>query len=422
MDNRVLDELEASFGEELVLVGDDLGALEAAVRDKLRQLGRGLLQRLLDPMRHGYQGSSARCRCGQWKRFVGHRPKDVHTLFGWIRIKRAYYHCGGCGDGIFPYDQSSGLGEEQLSPALARVCCLLTVDDSFAETSRKLKELFGEAVSANTVERMAQHVGGGIVERQDKALEGFFQRRDPPATEVEPERLYVTADGTTVHEKDGWHEAKLGAVYWEGKEGERSTRFVGRFADSETLGWHLWRTACVCGLRQAREVVFLGDGAAWIRNEQQRHFGRATFIIDWYHASQHIWECGKTLFGEGSPGAEQWSKKRELWLWEGRTDRLLKDLLLQIKAGRGAKREALVQLHRYVEGNAGRMRYDEFRAKGYDIGSGVVEGACKHVVGKRLKQSGMIWTRRGSSGVLALRLAWLNHDWDRLWSAKPLAA
>ena len=68
------------------------------------------------------------------------------------------------------------------------------------------------------------------------------------------------------------------------------------------------------------------------------------------------------------------------------------------------------------------MRYDVFRQKGYDIGSGAVEGACKHVVGKRLKQSGMIWTREGSAAVLALRLAWLNKEWDSLWSQKPLAA
>jgi len=58
------------------------------------------------------------------------------------------------------------------------------------------------------------------------------------------------------------------------------------------------------------------------------------------------------------------------------------------------------------------MRYDEFRRRGYDIGSTVVEGSCKHVVGKRLKQSGMIWSRPGSSSTLALRISWLNREWD----------
>ncbi|HUW18364.1 MAG TPA: ISKra4 family transposase, partial [Sedimentisphaerales bacterium] len=63
-----------------------------------------------------------------------------------------------------------------------------------------------------------------------------------------------------------------------------------------------------------------------------------------------------------------------------------------------------------------------FRAAGYDIGSGAVEAGCKHVVGKRLKQSGMIWSRAGSSAVLALRITCLNNRWEQLWSQKPLAA
>ena len=68
------------------------------------------------------------------------------------------------------------------------------------------------------------------------------------------------------------------------------------------------------------------------------------------------------------------------------------------------------------------MRYDVFRAKGYEIGSGPVEGACKHVVGDRLKRSGMIWSRAGSSSVLALRVSWLNGQWEQVWSQKPLVA
>ncbi len=85
---------------------------------------------------------------------------------------------------------------------------------------------------------------------------------------------------------------------------------------------------------------------------------------------------------------------------------------------------------RYISVNEEQMRYDVFRGKGYDIGSGAVEGACKYgashplqdVVGKRLKQSGMIWTRAGSSATLALRICWLNGQWDSFWQQKPLAA
>ena len=79
-------------------------------------------------------------------------------------------------------------------------------------------------------------------------------------------------------------------------------------------------------------------------------------------------------------------------------------------------------LHKYIQDNEEEMRYDVFRANRYDIGSGSVEGACKHVVGKRLKQSGMIWNRTGSSAILALRIAWLNQQWNQLWDKKPMVA
>jgi len=422
MDSKILDEFQAAFGQELALLGDDLGALETAVQGKLRQLGRGLLQRLLDRKPHGYQGSSIPCGCGVAKRFVAHRPEAIHTIFGWIEIRRAYYHCWTCKSTAVPYDQASGLGAQQLSPGLARACCVLAVDDSFEQSSRKVVELLGQEVSANSIERLVHQVGRTILNEQDQHLEQFFGQRELPEAVVEPERLYVAADGTTVHENDGWHEVKMGAIYWENDCQERISHFVGRFVNSEIFGWHLWLQACHCGLRQAKEVVFLGDGAAWIRHERHRHFGRATFIIDWYHASEHLWDCGKKLFGEGTKATQRWVKLRESWLWEGYTKRLIDDLAQQIKVHRGRKRQALAQMHKYIKDNEDEMRYDEFRSRGYDIGSGAVEGSCKHVVGKRLKQSGMIWSRPGSSSTLALRITWLNGQWDRLWSGKPLAA
>ena len=75
----------------------------------------------------------------------------------------------------------------------------------------------------------------------------------------------------------------------------------------------------------------------------------------------------------------------------------------------------------WVLSNEEQMRYDVFRDKGYNIGSWAVEGAYKYLVAKRLKQSGMTWSRAGSSATLALRVIWLNKRWEQLWPQKPLA-
>jgi len=422
MNTRILEQLEETFAEEITLAGNDLGSMEMLVKQKMQLLGHGLLQRLVDRGVNGYKGSSMACKCGSSMKFIQHRNKDIHTLFGWITVKRAYYHCPDCGESLFPYDVASGLGSEQLSAGLAKACCLLAVDDSFEQSSRKIEAITGQKVSDNTIERVVYQVGSVAQDKQNQQLQRFFEDKQIPQSQTKPERLYVAADGATVHETDGWHEGKIGVIYFEDELKQRKSFYVGRFDNSESFGWHLWLAACKYGYREAKEVVYLGDGAPWIRNERRKHFGRSTFIIDWYHASEHIWDCGKVLFGEGAQVTEKWVHQRLDLLWDGCTKKLLDDLKEQRKKYRASKREALETLIRYISTNEEQMRYDVFRANGYDIGSGAVEGACKHVVGKRLKQSGMVWTRLGSSSVLALRVSWLNDEWEQLWQKKPLAA
>lgn len=422
MDSRILRQLEVAYGEELALVRGDLGQLEQAIGVIVKSLGVGLLQRLVNQGRNGYQGSRIACSCGGSLRFMGSRPREIHTLLGWITVPRAYYHCSACHRSQVPYDQASGFGAEQLSPALAKACGLLAVDDSFEEVSRKVEGLFGEEVSDTTVERLVQQVGSVLVQQQEHDLGQFRSQREPPVSQAQPQRLYVSVDGTTVHETDGWHEAKTGCLYWDDEQLHQHKCYVGRFCPSEQFGWHMWLAACRCGLREALEVVYLGDGAAWVRSEHDRHFQRAVFIVDWYHASEHVWDCGKALLGQATALVNQWVQERLSLLWEGQTRLLLEDLRNQSRHHRGAKQKALEGLCRYLSDNEEQMRYDVFRGRGYDIGSGAVEGACKHVVGRRLKQSGMLWSRAGSSAILALRICWLNGQWTSFWEQKPLAA
>jgi hypothetical protein len=422
MNKEIVSQLERLLKQEVKDLGANFAKDEQAVMQMMMSLGKGLLQRVVDSGTNGYQGSSIPCECGGSMKFVQHRTKDIHTLFGWIKLKRAYYHCPECGASLAPYDQTSGLGSEQLSPALAKSCCVLAVDDSFQQTSRKIEELFGQKVSDNTVERVVQQVGSVALKQRHQQLEEFFERRNTPEPQANPDRLYIAADGTTAHEVDGWHEVKTGSIYWQDGDFNSGKRYVACFDNSQLFGWHLWLEACKCGLREAREVVYLGDGAGWIRSQHKDHFSKATFIIDWYHLEEHVWDCGKLLLGEGTKATVRWAAKVLALLWDGWTRKVLDYLDKQRKRYRGGKGEAIDDLYHYISVNEEQMRYDVFRSKGYQIGSGAAEGACKSVVGKRLKQSGMIWTRLGSSSVLALRLVWLNGRWEQLWAAKPLAA
>jgi len=129
------------------------------------------------------------------------------------------------------------------------------------------------------------------------------------------------------------------------------------------------------------------------------------------------------LYGEGTAATTAWVKEIEALLWDGQVRAILDRLRVERTRIRApSKRAGLQSLITYIENQDDRLAYDRFRTAGLDIGSGRVEAACKHVLALRMKRCGMRWSKPGSQNVLSLRTAWLNHDWDRVWAARPMAA
>ena len=79
---------------------------------------------------------------------------------------------------------------------------------------------------------------------------------------------------------------------------------------------------------------------------------------------------------------------------------------------RGSKQQALAKVCGYLEKNRERMRYDEYLAQGYPIASGVIEGACRHLVKDRMERAGMHWTPQGAQAMLDVRSTYVNGDWE----------
>ena len=352
---------------------------------------------------------------------MSYRPKVVLTSVGDVTVHRAYYHCRACRTGQLPYDRTSGLGTGQLSNRLASMTCLLAAQSSFEEVSRTLHELLGFRVDDNMLAAAAERAGAVVLARQDAAVEESLANRRPPPAEVQPERLYISMDGTTAPTLDGWREVKCGAVYWDDPLEGHQVRYVGRIENCQFTGRRLWHLACRYGLRQAKEVVVIGDGAPWIWNQAEQCFSRARQILDWYHASEHVWACAHGLYGEGTKKAKRWAKKMLDALYDYGGHALLKRLWRSRNSHKSPP-AALDELIGYVTPNADRMDYPIYRAEGLSIGSGPIESACKRLVGGRLKGPGMRWSVRGADAILALRITWLNGQWRTLWDSKPLAA
>lgn len=407
---------------EGIELSEDLGEAETVLRDRLMAIGAQALQRHLETRKLGYEGSTRPCSCRESQRFVEYRPKTIATLLGEVTIQRAYYRCGSCQTSSLPYDERIGLGKGQVSPGLAKAATLVAIQEPFAPSSQMLYELTGRRVSARTIERLTQKVGT-LAEQEESAAAERMKTWDAPAAEVTPERLYVAVDGTMVHENDGYHEAKTATCYWETPDGKREARYVVRFTSAATFAAFVWVLACRCGMTTAKQIVLLGDGAKWIWDHIAPLLEGAICIVDWYHAMEHVWDCGKRLYGEGTVETTAWVEAIETLLWDGN----VREVLTRLETQRSQTPAptpcgALQELITYLRNQDARLAYDKFRAMGLDIGSGRVEAACKSVVGIRMKRSGMRWSRQGSQTTLSLRVARLNGQWQALWAKLPLAA
>lgn len=230
----------------------------------------------------------------------------------------------------------------------------------------------------------------------------------------------VALDATTAHFQDGWHEVKVGVVFRpevrEDGEGHREVHcaapsYVVDVVSMDQLARKLYVEACKRGLQVEQPTLCLGDGALTNWKQFATHFPQRVEILDWYHAMAHVWAAAHAVYGEGTDQARSWAAAQEDRLWNGHTDQLL--VALQDLASHHPAVQA--EIH-YIQTNQARMHYDLYRALGYPIGSGPVESACKRVVGRRLKPTGMRWSPQGAEAILHLRAAALSDRWDQAWA------
>jgi hypothetical protein len=375
--------------------------------------------------------------CRRRRRVHAWRVRRVLTVCGPVRLGRPYYYCGPCKRGWSPTDEALGLGAyAATSRGCAEWLALVGALGPFRPAAEVLERLTGLGVGAETVRRHAEAAGGLLDLCRRAAAEHVEREREPAeAPEAAVGTLVVMADGVMVRYLDGWHEVKLGLVSGcapgrpaAGAAAEQTHALLGpsyvaarapagefgplllaeaaRRGALEVVGWEHApgddpAAPRVPPLAVLREVVVLGDGASWIWGLAAEHFGRRTEIVDWYHASQHLWALAKALHREGTPEAAAWAERAQDRLWAGGAGPLL-ELLAQVEPPTPEAAEALRLERGYVAANAARMAYPAFRARGLPVGSGAVESAAKHLVQVRLKRAGMRWSDDGARAILAL--------------------
>jgi hypothetical protein len=172
-----------------------------------------------------------------------------------------------------------------------------------------------------------------------------------------------------------------------------------------------------CG-PQIQARVALTDGAEALQTQLQAHFPEHTLVLDIIHASEYLWDVANAVLGERHPARKAWIRARLAQVLSGATATVIAELeeLAQAPEWTEAQRRVVEKTVGYYQRNQPYMHYDDYLTRGWPIGTGVVEGACGHLVKDRMEQAGMRWTVEGAQAVLDLRAVRLNDDWDAFWA------
>jgi hypothetical protein len=381
--------------------------------------------------------------------YHGEAGRTLVSLFGPLRYQRAYYYCRRCGQGFTPFDAQAGIPAHQLTPAVERLASLAGgVSPSFEKGAELLEEMSGVGLSESTVERTTEDVGSRIAALLGQGIT-FGPRVSWPWRPDARGRTvaYVSLDATGTRQqgpqgqKAEGRMAYVGAVFNpvpaqevaqpvpDARRQQLQARYVSGLYALEDMGSLLRQLGGRVGMEQAEVWVALTDGGSGLEGFMHTNFNRPdlVLILDFYHAASYLEKLAKALHPRDQAAAQQ---QAEQWcsLLKAEGGALTLEVLRQWDwpaRKSAALREQLAEVLTYFGNHVHRMEYPEYQAEGWEIGSGVVESACKTVVGQRLKGPGMRWGEAGAHALCHVRALYRSEkgQWQAFWDrqfAEPI--
>jgi hypothetical protein len=396
-----------------------------------------------------------------WPKLDESQSRPYLSIFGEISITRTCYGQGRVE--ATPLDARLHLPRRQYSYLLQQWLGAFVIDDAHAEAIKKLETILGLGMSVKASEDLNRE--------QASDVEPFQNHLATPDPTEEGPILVVTADckgvplvksalgpeaapaaplPTAAKPRRGKGQkankkrmAAVGAVYtikpfartadevidevMRKKAGQRRPRPTHKRVRADLLvgkvALFLWLADEVIRRRPkgSEPLVFLSDGERALHDRQGEFLPEdAICILDLFHVMERLWKAAWCFFDEATQKreAQKWVEKYLRMLLEGKVRYVISGLnQMKTKRGlKGARRKTIEEVAGYLQRNRDRMEYDEYLAKGYPIGSGVVEGACRHLVKDRLERTGMRWRPEGAQSMLDLRATYLNEEWVPFWA------
>lgn len=419
---------QQQMSAEASLAEYESGAQQLALRVAQLALSAQLAARQAAPQ----TAKALPCTCGQRQYLQRQQARTLRTLVGPVSYVRPYYYCRACGTGHAPLDEALGQDARAVTAGVVRLVAEFGAHLSFGTTATLLEKANPVvALSARQIETIAEAVGEKAAAAQQTAV---AQAAETPlasaphphlrlvgAPAPEPRTWIIEMDGVHAPLRDGtWQEVKCGLVYRHDQRLEISKdrgvllqklRCAVRGGVTE-FRQQLWAQLIAAGVRATDQLVVLGDGAAWIDETVAELFPHARRLLDFFHVAEHLWEVAHARFGEGAQAAKSWMTAKLEQLKQGDWTKVCRALnQLRVTGAAATTRDQTVG---YLQRHGAQLAYDKYLADGLPIGSGAIEGTCKHLVASRCKQAGMRWSTPGLDALLALRCQVLNEQLDTL--------
>lgn len=445
-----------------------LDHLERALVSALMELGHACLKDFVAAAGDGDCGEQVTTDDHQIvRRSKQKRCRVYRSVYGNFNIDRYVYSLRAKTKALFkPLDQKLGLPADEVSYVLEDWLGNLSVDIPYQTVAKWLKETLGVQVQSSMVHRRIGKLGDYV--------EDFNKQREPVPIENEQDILVAQADGKgvpcrssfeqRVHEELGvplQRRPKPQKDYPKSKYcnvlGDCKTQraIAGAFYSTPTnvrtaqdvldgqsqvplANKRLWAEMNLVGDEEvsrgaervfqsladeyaqrdpteSKPLVCLMDGDRHLWSMQQEYLPNAIGILDLFHVMQYLWLAAHCFHREASLEAEDWVARHLKMLLENKVDcvRGLVQRAINHRPLNKTKLKHLKKVHRYFTTNRKRMQYGDYLDAGYPIGSGVIEGACKHVIGDRMCGTGMRWEFEGAQPMLDLRVTKLNQQWNQ---------
>ena len=342
---------------------------------------------------------------------------------------------------FFPLDKQLRLRSDHWSPGAARVATRQGLQArSFQLAAAAFSDATGCAMSGEGLRQVTQGWGKVVAEQREQEVAGFFGLRLSPSQGVQvvdpiEKQASLSTDGGMVHVRDeGWKEVKLVSIssVRPKKESEKGAHPDGRrykpyepqmmlekhsyqagLWNANEMGQHQYLEGLRRDLPHCPKVSSANDGAQWIERITSENFPHLTQIVDWFHATEKLWQIGKqTILNPADRDA--WVKHRLDDLWMGRLA-AVNAALTQVDTTQAAEPDELAMSIGYFQRQQDRMKYHQYRIVGYPIGSGSVESGINNVVHHRMKRQGRGWQRNNVNPMLAALSELHSNRFERVW-------